>query len=56
MVAPMPLLTAFSLMLGMPGTMEAAAGLASTFGAGGGSTSLVGSEAAIQPRRFWLRV
>ena len=48
-VAPMPLFAAFNLRLGMPGT--AAAGLGSTFGAGGASTSLVGKVAAIQSRR-----
>ena len=56
MVEPMLLPAAFSLMLGRPGTVVGATGLISTLGAGGGSTSLVGNEAAIQPRRFWLMV
>ena len=51
MVGVSPPGTAFRLIFGMA---AAPSGLTSTFGAGGGSTSLVGSEAAIQSRRVRL--
>lgn len=51
MVAPTVPAPGVRLILGMPGMAGTAPVFGSTFGAGGGSTSLVGNDAAIHARR-----